>query len=255
MRVALTNELWERGYADALVDTSSIVDPVAHTARVQFRLVPNHLTRVGEIVISGTDEISPATVQNSLTFRARRPVPAQRGAREPAQPVRVEPVPPCHAQVPQSFDSVKTVNVLLREAQLHEARMSGGFNTVDYIQTEGRFTHYNLLGGARRLDATVTVGNLLAQSLNGDGIFHAQPADSTITGNAADFLSPTWQASMQFTQPAFLKRARNSLALRRVRAAALGARGGDRSRLRRQRHLHALDRPARAGESPTTCSR
>ena len=31
MRVALTNELWERGYADALVDTSSIVDPVART--------------------------------------------------------------------------------------------------------------------------------------------------------------------------------------------------------------------------------
>jgi hypothetical protein len=40
MRVALTNELWERGYADALVDTSSIVDPVARTAQVQFRVVP-----------------------------------------------------------------------------------------------------------------------------------------------------------------------------------------------------------------------
>ena len=40
MRVGITNELWEQGYADALVDTSSIVDPVARTAQVQFRVVP-----------------------------------------------------------------------------------------------------------------------------------------------------------------------------------------------------------------------
>ena len=211
MRVAITNELWERGYADALVDTSSIVDPVAHTAQVQFRVVPNHLTRVGDIVISGTDEISPATVQNSLTFRPgdlyRRSavLESQRNLYE-SNLFRLATL-----QVPESFDSVKTVNVLLREAQLHEARLSGGFNTVDYIQTEGRFTHYNLLGGARRLDATITVGNLLAQQLDGTGIFHAVRVDSTITGNPADFLSPTWHGSVQFTQPAFLKRPKNSL--------------------------------------------
>jgi outer membrane protein assembly factor BamA len=211
MRVAITNELWERGYADALVDTSSIVDPVARTAQVQFRVVPNHLTRVGQIVISGTDEISPATVQNSLTFRPgdlfRRSavLESQRNLYE-SNLFRLATL-----QVPETFDSVKTVNVLLREAQLHEAHISGGFNTVDYIQTEGRFTHYNLLGGARRLDATVTLGNLLAQQLDGMGMFRAQRVDTTITGNASDFLSPTWHASVQFQQPAFLKRPRNSL--------------------------------------------
>ena len=211
MRVALTNELWERGYADALVDTSSIVDQVTRTAQVQFRVVANHLTRVGTIVISGTDEISPATVQNSLTFRPGDPfrrssvLESQRNLYE-SNLFRMATL-----QVPESFDSVKTVHVLLREAKLHEARLSGGFNTVDYIQTEGRFTHYNLLGGARRLDATVTLGNLLAHQLDGAGIFHAQPVDTTITGSADDFLSPTWHANLQFTQPAFLKRSRNSL--------------------------------------------
>ena len=211
MRVGITNELWDRGYADALVDTSSIVDPVARTARVQLRAVPNHATSVGQIVISGTEEISPQTVLNSLTFHPGDPfrrsdvLESQRNLYE-SNLFRLATL-----QVPETFDSVKNVHVLLREAQLHEARISGGFNTVDYIQTEGRFTHYNLLGGARRLDATVTVGNLFAHQLNGAGIFHIQRTDSTITGNATDFLEPTWHASVQFQQPAFLKRPKNSL--------------------------------------------
>jgi outer membrane protein assembly factor BamA len=91
--------------------------------------------------------------------------------------------------------------------------VSTGFNTVDFLQAEGRFTHYNLLGGARRLDATVAIGNLLATSLNGSGIFHQQPTDSTITGDTRDFLQPTWQANVQLTQPAFLRRPKNSLGI------------------------------------------
>jgi outer membrane protein assembly factor BamA len=212
MRVAIRNELWERGYADAQVDTSSVVDPLAHTAQVRFRVVPNHLTRVGQIVISGTDDVSPATVQNSLTFKPgdvyRRSalLESQRNLYE-SNLFRLAAI-----QVPESPDTLKTVQVLLREAQLHEARISGGFNTVDYIQTEGRFTHYNLLGGARRLDATVTLGNLLARQLDGAGVFRALRVDTTITGSASDFFAPTWHATVQFQQPAFLKRPRNQLA-------------------------------------------
>jgi outer membrane protein assembly factor BamA len=210
-RVGFTNELWDLGYGDALVDTSSIVDPVARTAQVQFRLVPNHLTRVGQIVINGADEISPTTVLNSLTFRTgdlyRRStiLESQRNLYE-SNLFKLATI-----QVPETFDSLKTVNVLLREARMHEARLSAGFNTVDYIQTEGRFTHYNLLGGARRLDLTATVGNLFSSTLDGWGIFRQQTVDSTLTGNPDEFLKPTWQANIQFTQPAFLRRPKNSL--------------------------------------------
>jgi outer membrane protein assembly factor BamA len=210
-RVGFTNALWELGYGDALVDTSSIVDPVARTAQVQFRLVPNHQTRVGSIVVRGADEISPTTVLNSLTFRTgdlyRRSsvLESQRNLYE-SNLFRLATI-----QVPETFDSIKTVNVVLREARLHEARLSGGFNTVDYVQTEGRFTHYNLLGGARRLDVTGTVGNLFANQLDGWAIFRQQTVDSTLTGNPDEFLLPTWQANIQFTQPAFLRRPKNSL--------------------------------------------
>ena len=212
MRVNFQNALWELGYADALVDTSSVVHEGAHTADVQFRLVPNHLTTVGSIVIRGTDEVAPRTVLNLLNFKPgdlyRRSalLESQRNLYE-SNLFKLAAI-----DVPQSFDTAKTVNIVLREAQLHEARVSVGFNTVDYVQTEGRFTHYNLLGGARRLDVTGAVGNLFARSLNGKGIFHKQSPDTTITGSAADFLQPTWQTSISLTQPAFI-RAKNTLGI------------------------------------------
>ena len=212
-RIQFQNELWELGYADALVDTSTVVDQVTHTARVQVRLVRNHLTTVGDIVIHGTDQVAPRTVLNSLTFRAgdlfRRSamIESQRNLYE-SNLFKLAAL-----DVPESFDSVKTVNVLLREAPLHEARIGGGFNTVDFIQAESRFTHYNLFGGARRLDVSATVGNLFAGSLSGKGLFHRQLDDTTITGDARDFLQPTWQASVELKQPAWLQRSRNALAI------------------------------------------
>ena len=212
-RVFFQNELWELGYADALIDTSSVVDPVARTARVQFRLVPNHVTTVGQIVITGAEKVSPSVVLNSLSFKPgdlyRRSdvIESQRNLYESSL------FKLAALDVPQTFDSAKTVNVLLREAPLHEARLSAGFNTVDYIQTEARYTAYNLLGGARRLELSGTVGNLFARSMNGAGIFRQIPADTTITGNAAAFLQPTWQTSATLTQPAFLRRPKNSLSI------------------------------------------
>ena len=212
-RLNLQNEMWELGYADARVDTSSTVDATARTGQVQLTVVPNHLARVGPISITGTEAISPTTVLNSLVFRTgdifRRSevLESQRNLYE-SNLFRLASL-----QVPQTPDSVKPVQVIVREAPLHQARISTGFNTVDYIQAEGRFTHYNLLGGARRLDATATVGNLFANSLNGSGIFHQQAVDPTITGDTRDFLQPTWQANVQATQPAFLRRPKNSLSI------------------------------------------
>lgn len=213
MRMNFQDALWELGYADALIDTSSVVDSAGQTAQVQLRVVPNHLTTVGDIVITGNDHITPATVLNSLSFREgdlyRRSamLESQRNLYE-SNLFKLATI-----EVPPTFDSVKTVNVLLREAPLHDARLSFGFNTVDFLQAEGRFTDYNLLGGARRLDLTATIGNLMARTLNGKGIFHEQSADTTITGSAADFLQPTWQTSLTLLQPSFLRQSKNSLAL------------------------------------------
>ncbi len=212
-RLQFQNELWELGYADALVDTSSVIDEIAHTARVQIRLVPNHRTTVGDIVVQGTEQVTPRTVLNSLGFREgdifRRSamLESQRNLYE-SNLFKLAVL-----EVPTTFDSVKTVSVLVREAPLHEARIGGGFNTVDFLQAEGRFTHYNLFGGARRLDLSATVGNLAARTMNGKGLFRRVPVDTATTGDATDFLQPTWQASVELKQPAFLQRPRNALAI------------------------------------------
>jgi outer membrane protein insertion porin family len=212
-RVLFQNELWELGHADALVDTSSIIDGASRTARVQYRLVPNHVTTVGEVVISGADQVSPRTVLNALSFRTgdlfRRSavIESQRNLYESSL-FRLAAI-----DVPETFDSVKTVNVLLREAPLHDARLSAGFNTVDFVQTEARYTSYNLLGGARRLELSGALGNLMASALNGRPPFRRQATDSITTGNPADFLLPTWQTSATLTQPAFLRQPRNSASI------------------------------------------
>ncbi|MBA3338237.1 MAG: hypothetical protein H0T54_00500, partial [Geodermatophilaceae bacterium] len=115
-RVGLQNEMWEQGYADALIDTSTVIDPVARTARVQLRIVPNHKTTVGDIVITGTSAVSPLTVLHSLSFRPgdlfKRSdvIESQRNLYE-SNLFRLVAL-----EVPESFDSVKTVQVLVREA-------------------------------------------------------------------------------------------------------------------------------------------
>jgi outer membrane protein assembly factor BamA len=212
-RVAFQNELWDKGYADALVDTSTVVDTATRQAAVQFRLVKNHLTTVGDITITGTNQIEPQTVRNSLSFgpgdlfRRSAMIESQRNLYE-SNLFKLATF-----EIPPTFDSVKAVNVLLREAPLHEAHIGAGFNTVDFVQTDARFTHYNLFGGARRLDISAAVGNLAAGPLNNNRLFHHIQNDTTITGDGGDFLQPTYQASIDLRQAAFLQGSRNSLSV------------------------------------------
>ena len=237
-RIQFQNELWEQGYADALIDTSSVIDEVAHTARVTIRLVPNRLTTVGNIAVQGTEKVTPRTVLNSLGFREgdlfRRSalLESQRNLYE-SNLFKLAAL-----EVPQSFDSVKAVNVVVREAPLREARIGGGFNTVDFLQAEYRFTNYNLFGGGRRFDISAAAGNLGANSLNGVGLFREVPVDSFTTRQfrrlPAAHVAGEHRAQATGIPPAATQCAGDQC----VRAAARSAIRGDRSRLRRHPHVH-----------------
>ncbi|HUQ84384.1 MAG TPA: BamA/TamA family outer membrane protein [Gemmatimonadaceae bacterium] len=109
-------------------------------------------------------------------------------------------------------DTVRAVEVTVSEAPPRLARVSGGFNTFDFIQVDGRFTHNNFVGGARRLDAVATLGNLFARGLNGSqigGVIGFQDVTKDIVGEQNEFLKPTYQGSVDFTQP-WLLSPRNS---------------------------------------------
>jgi outer membrane protein assembly factor BamA len=206
-RVFLQTSLFDKGYADAEVDTSVVVDTATRRAVVTLTLVPKYKTTVEDIVITGNEGVSERTIRKSLTFhvgdvfRRAEMLRSQRALYESNlfRRAAIEPRPPIDIATP---DSAKVVVVTVQESPPREARWSAGFNTVDFFQVEGRFTHYNFMGSARRLDVQAVVGNLFAKSLNGRGIFHN--ASVPQTSGLARYFVPTYNASIDLRQPWFL---------------------------------------------------
>jgi len=214
-RVFLQASLFDKGYADAEVDTSVVIDTVSRLAVVTLTLNPKYKTTVEDIVVNGNDDVSERTIRKSLTFhigevfRRSEMLRSQRALYESNlfRRAAIEPRPPIDIATP---DSAKVIVVTVQEAPSREARLSAGFNTIDFVQFEGRFTHYNFLGSARRLDVQGAVGNLLASSLNGRGIF--RNASVPQTSSLARYFVPTYNASIDLRQPWFLS-PHNELAL------------------------------------------
>ena len=175
---------------------------------------PKWKTKVGPIVIrrdaGSSRQVSDRTIFNSLSLHTGdlyvrdRILRSQRTLYESNLFTRATIV------IPPQGDSIKTIDVSVREAPLHEVRTSAGFNTVDYAQVDGRYTHYNFLGGAKRLDLRAGAGNLLAPMLTQTHLFRDVRKTIGAFSDADPFLKPTWLASADLTQPWF-KGPRNSL--------------------------------------------
>ena len=210
--VNISNKLANRGYADAVVrvDTVVVYD-TSHWADVAISVNPRWLARIGEIRIAGNEQVAEATIRHSLAlhegeiFKRSDVIESQRNLYE-SQLFR-------HAAIviPPQGDSVKILEIAVREAPLREARISTGFNTADFVQVQGRFQHFNFLGGGRQLDVQGAVGNLLAGELNGVGVFRNVLKNAT-PDERAPFEQPTWQLSADVRQPWF-QNARNTLGL------------------------------------------
>src|SRR6266513_4705099 len=67
-RVFLQQSLFDKGYADAEVDTSVVIDTTARSAVVTLTLNPKYVTTVEDIVVTGNDDVSERTIRKSLTF-------------------------------------------------------------------------------------------------------------------------------------------------------------------------------------------
>lgn len=205
MRLMFQNQLWDQGYGDAVVDTIVRVDTAARLGDVTITMTPNHRTTIGRIAIGGNQKVSQNTILNSITFktgdlyRQSAILESQRNLYE-SDLFRLVAI-----DVPPQYDSVKNVNIDVTESPLHEARIGPGLTNIDFLQFQTHYTSYNLFGGARRLDVDFVVGNLLASSLQGRGFFRNIRADVP-DSNVAPYLAPTYNASIDFKQPAFLQR-------------------------------------------------
>jgi outer membrane protein assembly factor BamA len=199
--VFLSQRMWDKGYADALVDTTVALDSASRTATVGIELNPRWIATVSDIIVEGNDKIDTQTILNSLylapgdLFKRSDLLRSQRALYESNLFKRAA------IEIPRQGDSSKVIVVTVTEAPLRESRLSTGFSTVDFFQVEGRFTHYNFLGRARRLELQAAIGNLLAESLNGRFIF--RDVMSGVTDQRARYFSPTYNASLNFRYPWF----------------------------------------------------
>lgn len=199
--VFLSQRLWEKGYADALVDTNVVIDTTTKTATVGIDLDPRWIATVSDIIIEGNKQIDTRTIMKSMSlhpggiFRRSDLLRSQRALYESNLFKRAS------IDIPRQGDSSKVLIVNVTEAPLREARLSSGFNTIDFFQVEGRFTHYSFLGRARRLDVQAAVGNLFARSLNGRFIF--RDAMSGVIDQRSRYFAPTYNASINFREPWF----------------------------------------------------
>lgn len=200
MRLAFQNEMWNRGYADAIVDTAIAVNDSTRRAAVGLRVFPNWPTTVGNIIVLGNKHVSTPTILDMLMLRPGRPF-IRDDVLESQRTLYTSNLFRLASILPPTGDSIKRIEIQVVEAPLHDARVGAGADNVNFGQLEASYSAHNLLGGARRLDINSSVGNLGARA--DDRLKHVE--------NKPIFLQPTWAASIDFTQPAFLRRPANQL--------------------------------------------
>lgn len=197
----LSNELWELGRASGSVelDTTQVSD-VSNRGPVSVIINPGPLVRVSEVQVVGNNRVSDRTIHRLLTFKAgdlfkrSQILGSQRNLYLSGLFSELE------IDAPPAGDTLRLVRVRVIEADLNRLELAGGFTTADFGQVDADFTRYNFAGGARTLTLRGTMSNLLAPSLNGQGIFY--DVTDGADGSARDrFLQPTWSASINLVQP------------------------------------------------------
>lgn len=197
----------EAGYLDAELRDSIAVAPGGLRARVSIELEPGPRSTLEALDVEGNSRVSEGAIANALRLRQGRVLRTNDLAASQRSLYESNLFHEARVRVPEQADSAKRVQVTVREAPPRAARLGGGFNSVDFGQVEGQFTNYDFLGGSRRLDMRVTVGNLLAGQLNGATLFQDVLPRGPVAVDADEFLQPTWQASAEFRQPTFLSAA------------------------------------------------
>jgi outer membrane protein assembly factor BamA len=205
--VDLAEAYGERGYLDAALRDSVAVAPDGLSARLSITLDPGPRSTLDALEISGNERIEDRAIADALRLRQGRVLRTNDVAASQRSLYESNLFHEARVRVPEQADTAKRVEVTVREAPPRAANVGGGFNTVEFVQVEGRLTHYDWLGGSRRLDVRGTVGNLLADQLNGTAVFRdVRPEFPTVVAGD-EFLQPTWQASAEFRQPTFLSAA------------------------------------------------
>ncbi|MEP7064574.1 MAG: BamA/TamA family outer membrane protein [Gemmatimonadota bacterium] len=199
--VRLRDALWDKGYADAIITDTIDVHDSTRTADLTLKIDPRWVATVESVTVHGDSALPADIVKKMITLRPGNVYKRQNVIESQQSLYNSNLYRRATIVLPPRGDSAKLIDINVTESRLHDVRLSAGFSTIDFVQTEARFSNYNFLGDARRLDLHLTVSNLLAPALNGTGIFRDVLADNGLPGNASHgYLNPNYQASIDVTQ-------------------------------------------------------
>ncbi len=201
--------LRNRGYPFPEVYRNYSVERVTRLARVEFEVLPGARARVGEIVASGSSQVSTRTIRRALGFEEGDVFNQQKLVDAQLALYRTDLFRYANVAIPDrqplvgGVDSLVRVAVQVADAPRARLRAGAGYGTYDCLRTSTAFSWVNFTGGARRLDLTTRVSKIgAADPLQID-------LDESVCGALRDDpFSDTlnYYADLTLTQPSLLAR-------------------------------------------------
>jgi len=209
----IVSRLKNLGYPYADILRSYDVDVAALRAVATLEAIPGRRMRVGQVLITGADQVDSGTVRRMLSvkpgdwFRQDHLYVTQRdlyglGMFRSVNVVLADTTPP-------SGDSTVRVLVRVTEAPRHRIRAGAGYGSLDCFRVQSGWTAYDFGGGARSLDLTGQLSKLgvgvptnagfkqnVCQPLHDDPTSDTANYNATLTLRQPAFLSPRHTASL-----------------------------------------------------------
>ncbi len=205
-RDTLMTRLRDRGFAhaDVLLNYNIPAENPLEAA-VVFDLYSGPPTFLGPLSVVGNTTVPETVVRRMLPFREGDPYSQELlfdGQRNlyNLDIFSFASIVPNLTNVP---DSIVPLLVQVTEGDTHRVRAGAGLSSADCVNTEARWASRNFMGGARRLQFTGRVANILAP------IFESTLCRESGTGEYGEL---TWSVSADFNQP-WLLSPRNSLSM------------------------------------------
>ncbi len=216
-RDSLETRLKNMGYYDPFVSQNSDIVPGSYEGEVFFGVDPGPLYRFGTLDVEflETQDAEPSLKEEEVL----RMLPFREGDLY-AEALQLEGRRALYnldlfTQVgdtvtgirpaPTEDASLLDLRIRVAEGDVHRVRTGGGYSTAECIDLQASWSSLNFMGGARRLQVSARVGNLLSPSLG--ALLCPQQ------GSEDKYRDPVGSVSVDFTQPWFYS-PRNSVSAR-----------------------------------------
>jgi outer membrane protein assembly factor BamA len=144
--VNLDVRLGDRGYMDAVVTDSIDFSDDGLRAWGTVRIEPGRRATVAAFEIEGNEGVDDRTIVDALRLREGRVLRNRDLVASQRSLYESNLFHEARVRLRDQADSAKVLEIEVREAPPRSVRVGGGFNTVEFLQAETRYTHYNWRG-------------------------------------------------------------------------------------------------------------